>query len=389
MKKKTKNKKKNKILIILGIIIVIGIIYYLYNNVLGAKFKKVKIDNNYSIEYSNKMIKELYDKKKNIIYSDLTVNQGLAFLYSLGNDSVQNEMNNYFMQSEEALNDNYNKISSRYKNAYNRVNVSGSLWVNSKKSGLSKEAKNKAKELKYSLKEKDFSKSSTSKNINKWVKKKSHNKIDYDIGDISESHSVIINTLYFHEKWEVPYKSSEIINDTFYGTNGDSNVSYLESEEYNYMEDDNALGFMKRYKDEDLYFVGIKPKEDKTISDINLNSIFSSRQNIEVKVRIPEFEYEYEVLLNDKFKNLGVESIFTPGNLEKIAEDLYVDKIIQKNYIKVDRNGTEAFSVSSTINQQWSMGGGKTEIYLDHPFIFLIYDDSIDQVLFIGQVNNI
>ena len=39
-------------------------------------------------------------------------------------------------------------------------------------------------------------------------------------------------------------------------------------------------------------------------------------------------------------------SIFKVGNLDSIAKDLYVEEFIQKNYIRVDRNGTEASSLT-------------------------------------------
>jgi len=86
---------------------------------------------------------------------------------------------------------------------------------------------------------------------------------------------------------------------------------------------------------------------------------------------------------------MNINSIFKEGNLDSIAKDLYVSKFIQKNYIKVDRKGTEAFSITVAIGAQWASISTRNTVILDQPFIFMIYDDTIDQVLFIGNVNNI
>ena len=117
--------------------------------------------------------------------------------------------------------------------------------------------------------------------------------------------------------------------------------------------------------------------------------IMKHRQDAKVSVKIPEFEYRQTIDLKEVLNKMNINSIFTVGNLDSIAKDLYVDKFIQKNYIKVDRKGTEAFSVTLTIDTQWASIESIKEVYLDKPFIFMIYDDTIDQVLFIGNVNNI
>ena len=66
--------------------------------------------------------------------------------------------------------------------------------------------------------------------------------------------------------------------------------------------------------------------------------------------------------------------------------------LFKKNYIKVDRKGTEASSITKAMNHQWGIEVGEPEVKvvkLDRPFIFVIYDSSIEQVLFIGNVNNV
>ena len=53
--------------------------------------------------------------------------------------------------------------------------------------------------------------------------------------------------------------------------------------------------------------------------------------------------------------------------------------------------GTEAASISETYTSGWgaTAEGEPIKLIIDRPFMFLIYDQSINQVLFIGRVNNI
>ena len=226
--------------------------------------------------------------------------------------------------------------------------------------------------------------------MNKWIKRRSHGKIKEAIeDDISNAQSVLISTLYFNEKWNSEYEESDIEPGTFYGTKGNQEATFLSSEEEIYLEDSTAIGFMKPYIDEGLYFVGILPLEGNNIKDIDIESLMKTRSDVTVDVMIPEFEYEQTIDFNNVLNNMNIKSIFEQGNLDSIVKELYVSKIVQKNYIKVNRKGTEAFSITDSINSQWADISSTIRVVLDRPFIFMIYDEKIDQVLFIGNVNNI
>ncbi len=384
MKKKNLFKRVLIIVLVITIVIVAILLYRIYGNIL----RDVSVTNNKSIEYSNKLIQEVYDKDNNSLVCDLTLNTNLSFFYSEGNNKVKEELNKYLNTDKNTLISNYNNIYERYRFANRKVAYGNSLWINKGTDDCSKESKLTAQTLHYDIKYREFN-NKTLNEINNWVKKKSHGKVNDAIDNIDNAQSVLISTLYFNEKWKDKYEDKDIDTSTFHGTNGDKQVKFLSSEEEIYLEDETAQGFMKPYKDEGLYFVGIIPKEDYTLKDINIENLMKDKKNNKVKVKIPEFEYEHTIDLKDLLQKMNINSLFTAGNLDDIAKDLYVDKMIQKNYIKVDRKGTEAFSITYDINMQWGDISSNRYVYLDQPFIFMIYDDTIDQVLFIGNVNNI
>ena len=386
---KEKNNKKKNILIIILLIAVIIIGAVLLINNFESKFQDVEISNNKSIEYSNKLLKEVYDENKNTLVSDITLNTNLAFFYAEGNEKVQNELKNYFVDDNETIINNLRNINDRYKYAGKKVSYANSLWINSSTDDCSKQSKQTAKKLNYDIKYAKFNDKALNE-MNKWIKRRSHGKIKEAIeDDISNAQSVLISTLYFNEKWNSEYEESDIEPGTFYGTKGNQEVTFLSSEEEIYLEDSTAIGFMKPYIDEGLYFVGILPLEGNNIKDIDIESLMKTRSDVTVDVMIPEFEYEQTIDFNNVLNNMNIKSIFEQGNLDSIAKDLYVSKIVQKNYIKVNRKGTEAFSITDSINSQWADISSSIRVVLDHPFIFMIYDENIDQVLFIGNVNNI
>ncbi len=382
---KKPKKSKKPILIPAAVILVIAIIVILFIKV-GTSFKEVRVSNNHSVEYSSKLLKEVYDKNTNVLLSDLTLNPGLTFFYKEGNEKVKSELKGYFGLEPELLIGNYNNIHKRYKGAFRKVSFASSIWIKDGSNSISESAKDTAKKLNFETKA-DFS----ADKMNKWIKKKSHNKVEGNIsdGDLADAHSVIISTLYFNEKWKTKYEKKDIREGTFYGESGDDQVTYLKSDENIYMETTNARGFMRPYKDEGLYFVGMIPNENKTIKDINISELFKNKKPTSVSVEIPEFEYSSDIDFDTVLPKMNVKSIFEYGNLEGIAPQLYVKRVYQMNYIKVDRNGTQAVSVDFNIDKQWGSIVQPRTVFLDKPFIFAIYDETIDQILFIGQVNNI
>src|SRR5699024_3462299 len=64
-------------------------------------------------------------------------------------------------------------------------------------------------------------------------------------------------------------------------------------------------------------------------------------------ILLPKFELEFEVVLNDTLKKLGMESAFSRSGADfstMIEEDdpLWIDQVKQKTFIEVNEEGTEA-----------------------------------------------
>jgi serpin B len=68
---------------------------------------------------------------------------------------------------------------------------------------------------------------------------------------------------------------------------------------------------------------------------------------------------------------------------------LYISSVKHKTFIEVDEEGTEAAAVTSVTISYTSAGGGgdgSIEFRADHPYIFVIREQTTGAILFMGKV---
>ena len=126
---------------------------------------------------------------------------------------------------------------------------------------------------------------------------------------------------------------------------------------------------------------------------LNENTPFASQR---VKVRIPKFELEYSVGLTDILVAMGMTDAFDQNqanlgammDLSAIDGNLFVSDALQKTYIKIDEEGTEAAAVTAIIVDCTSADidiRDPIEFTADKPFYFAIRDNTSGELLFVGR----
>ena len=90
--------------------------------------------------------------------------------------------------------------------------------------------------------------------------------------------------------------------------------------------------------------------------------------------------------LNSALKAAGLQRIFTDADFSRLTSSdrhLFLEKILQKCYVKVDEKGTEAAAVTATIV---SYRARTRTVILNRPFIWFITDgfDGLTAPLFMG-----
>lgn len=247
---------------------------------------------------------------------------------------------------------------------------------------------------------------STTEEINRWVDEQTDGMIPVIINGISEDDRMyLINALAFDAEWDTIYNEAGVREGIFTASDGrkqDAEMMY--SQEHVYLEDDNAVGFMKYYADEKYAFVALLPNEGTDVSEYvasltakwwSLTNLLEGAQEVTVDAAIPKFQCSYDVDLEDVLKEMGVEDAFDPKNADfsfiTESEKLHISRVLHKTYIAVDERGTKAGAATAAeISTMSAPIPEETKtVYLDRPFLYMIIDCEDNVPLFVGTLDHL
>lgn len=246
---------------------------------------------------------------------------------------------------------------------------------------------------------------STVKDINAWVSENTDGMIDHVLDRVPEETVLyLINALCFEAQWKNIYYEHQVRDGVFTTEEGDArDVELMYSNEYQYLEDDKAAGFMKFYDDEAYAFVALLPKEGVRLRDYiasltgeNLRTMLSNVQDTKVETAIPKFQSEYTVEMKEILQTLGMTDAFDPeqADLSGIGETstglLYINQVLHKTYIAMDEQGTKAGAATVVATGEGAAPPTEVKtVYLDRPFLYLIVDREAGLPVFMGTVTDI
>lgn len=247
---------------------------------------------------------------------------------------------------------------------------------------------------------------STVNKINEWVNNNTEGMIKDIVKDISNCEMLLINALSFDAIWEDQFEAYKNTHSDFISSDKSKvNVEYmngtLSNEHKNYIEDENASGFIKYYKDNKYAFVALLPNEgisiDEYVNELTgekLNSLIRNSVKQEVKISIPKFKSTYENRIDNSLINLGVQYAFSPemadfSEMSK-SQSLYISNVIHKTYFEINELGSKAGAVAKveiskgfeTINKD------AKEVYLNRPFVYMVIDCENSIPMFFGTVTD-
>ena len=249
---------------------------------------------------------------------------------------------------------------------------------------------------------------STAADINNWANKNTGGMIKKAVDKIDpEAVMYLINALAFDAEWAKIYEKSNIKEGSFTAENGEKReAEMMYSEESVYLEDENAIGFMKRYKGGKYSFAALLPNEGTTISEYldllsaeSLQELLKDFRYCEVTAAVPKFKYECDFSLSDTLKSFGVTDAFDrfTTDFSKMAEinvpnyNLYINDVLQKTFIEVNEKGTKAGAVTSFHMNLGCTAAGPPEkrVILDRPFVYMIVDNENYLPIFMGALTDI
>ena len=126
----------------------------------------------------------------------------------------------------------------------------------------------------------------------------------------------------------------------------------------------------------------------------NLNSILKFGYKEKVEVTLPRFKIESKFDLVGPLMELGMTDMFD-GSLADFSgmtggtqKGLYVSKVVQKAFVEVNEEGTEAAAATAAIFMGRSARPQTKRFTCDRPFMFLIRDNLSGMILFSGHVTD-
>jgi serpin B len=251
----------------------------------------------------------------------------------------------------------------------------------------------------------DFSDPSAVDTINAWVDESTNGKIEEIVDPPIDPLTVmfLINAIYFKGTWKYEFDEQDTRSETFYLLDGSEVQCQM-------MRQEATLAY---YKNADFQAVDLPygngkysmtvllPAQDKNIDDLiaelndsNWNGWMANLVERDLALYLPKFTLEYDLLMNDVLKAMGMEVAFSRSqanfgrmyNADQVEGNVYIGKVKHKTFVEVNEEGTEAAAVTSVEIMVESVGPSLTTMRVDWPFIFVIRENHSGSILFAGKI---
>lgn len=385
------------------------------DQVSNQKFDEKKLNDEYG-RYSFDLMKQIATGAKkncNVMVSPASIMMALDMCAAGAKGETLKQLSDLFAKDVDPLeqqafaSEMMKRINNSQKIRFNCANAiwSNDTYLNGKVNATYTDYIKKTFEAEFTATK--FN-SGTHEVINKWVDGKTNHMIPKLLDEQLDPLTVmvLVNAIRFEAQWAKGYQDGQVRKMKFYGVDGEVDADMLTSSEKAYFESDKATGFIKYYEGEEYAFVAILPKDEKAeANDFMKNFTYddykkfiSSRSETEVRTVMPEFKADYDNMLNDTVKKLGVTDAFDvkKADFSGIADtsngNFYISKIIHKTHIEVDRKGTKAAAATAvTVKTESAMIGPEKykEVICNRPYCYAIVDTVTMNPIFIGTVNTL
>ena len=351
----------------------------------------------------------LESKDENVLISPLSIQLALAMTANGADGDTKAEME-ALLGGEISLEDLNEYLYSYVNNLPSaekyKLQIANSIWFRDDEGRLQVEKGFLQKNADYygAQAYKAVFDDQTLKDINNWVKDHTDGMIDSILDQIDEDAVMyLINALVFDAEWQHVYDKSDVYKGKFTNIGGtEKQVDMMHSEETVYLQDENAIGFMKPYSGSKYNFAVLLPNEGVDIYEYiagltgeSLMETLSTPQLGMVMATLPKFSYEYELTMNDVLKELGMPSAFSgdTADFSKMAHssrgNIYIGDVLHKTFISVDELGTKAGAVTKVQMNDESAPMSEWVVTLNRPFVYMIIDNKTNLPVFIGTVMDV
>ncbi len=241
--------------------------------------------------------------------------------------------------------------------------------------------------------------------INAWVDRATAHQINELIPDgalDSLTRLVLVNAIYFKGNWASQFAVERTIDAPFWVTN-DEQVTIpmmTQTARFKYGATDDAQVLELPYQGNALSMIILLPHQRDGLEQ--LASKFSARMMQQstsrlfpqqIDLQLPRFNINAQFDLISAFQALGVSDAFDDIHADFSGMDgrkqwLYITAILHQAKVEVNEEGSEAAAATAVVVGARGVATGPIPFHADHPFLFLIRDNTTGSILFLGRVMN-
>ncbi len=378
----------------------------------------VKANNAFALDIFKKMA-----GADNLFISPFSISSVLAMTFAGASADTESEMSKtmHWPANTENFHKAYGSLNAKLQkdakikeftiNLANRLFTNKDVELYSQFAGLNKNAYGAA------VQNIDFSKTEeAAKIINSWVSEKTQKMIPDLLkpSSLDGAQLVLVNAVYFYGGWAMPFEKSQTVkasfkessekstevdfmNKTWDKNDSDFRFTYFQNEKFQVLE--------LPYHENKGSMVILLPQTDSSGNFKSLNTLLKELSSEELQkmldslssfggildLKLPKWKQTSKSDLVSFFKDLGMTVPFSNADFSRISPTVHlqISAIIHEAVIEVSEKGTKAAASTAVETKATSAPmdpEDKVVFHANHPFIYLIRDNSTGSILFIGQM---
>jgi serine protease inhibitor len=173
---------------------------------------------------------------------------------------------------------------------------------------------------------------------------------------------------------------------------------------FEYSENDDYQAVQLPYESRKMQMIIFLPRKhlspQQFLTELSNQSSISNHLDILNRLRhegtvvLPKFKIDYQIVLNQALRKLGIKQAFEEAAADfshMATEPLYISEVRQKTFVEVDEKGTEAASTTTVpLTNGIEKPPKPFEMIVNRPFLFMIsaWGPYTQMILFMGIVND-
>jgi serine protease inhibitor len=248
----------------------------------------------------------------------------------------------------------------------------------------------------------NFSDEATVRAINAWCEARTHGKISKILEKLSPAEKmVLLNAIYFKGAWDHQFSKSFTVQDKFTAASGEKipvKMMHLLHDQL-YLRGQNFAAVVLPYagRAQSMYIFLPDPQVDLTsfqrqFTQANWSRWLTAFRLADVELSLPRFKIDYSAKLNDVLSAMGMPDAFSEARADfsrMIKAPTWISCVLQKTYMDVNEEGTEAAAVTAVVMASRSImmrPEPVVEFRVDRPFIVALVDEGSKEILFLGTI---